>query len=68
MNSLKIILPTALALFAIIPAIGGSAVEACPRHYRQAANSHADDARHYRTVRMWYAARYLDSIAPQRRN
>jgi hypothetical protein len=64
MKSLKFVLP--LALFAAIPALGGSAAEACPRHYKQAANSRADDARHYRTVRMWYAARYLDSVAPRR--
>lgn len=68
MKSLKFILPCALALFATIPAIGGSAAEACPRHYKQAANSHADDARHYRTVRMWHAGNYLRSIEPQRRD
>jgi hypothetical protein len=64
MKSLKFVLPCALAL-ATIPAIGGSA-EARPRHYKQEARSHADDARHFRTVRMWYAARYLDSISPRR--
>ena len=63
MKSLKFVLPCALALFAAIPT-----VEACPRHYKQAASSRADDARHYRTVRMWHAGAHLNSIAPQRRD
>jgi hypothetical protein len=64
MNSLKIMLPVALALFVVAPAIGGSA-EACPRHYKP-ANSQADDARHARTVRMWHAMRYLSVTDPYR--